>query len=57
MPRRGSGSDDYDPEVTFTEKEARRECIQARQFVRRIRRCLLDSGISESELRRGPRNG
>ena len=43
---------DYDPEVTFTQVEARHECRQTRQFLGRIRRHLLDQGFTNAELRR-----
>jgi uncharacterized protein (UPF0332 family) len=48
---------DYDPQVSFSKEKARRECSQTRQFVRRIRRYLLDSGFKESELRKRTNDG
>jgi uncharacterized protein (UPF0332 family) len=43
---------DYDPELIFSRQDALRECRETRKFLRRIRRYLLDKGITESELRR-----
>jgi len=43
---------DYNPQATFSEKDARRECRETRQFVRRIRQYLRDNGFTESELRK-----
>lgn len=45
-------SADYDPQVSFSESDARNECGQSRKFIRRIRRYLLDQGFKVSELRR-----
>jgi len=42
---------DYDPVVSFSAKEARAACREARAFVGRIRRYLLDQGFTRSELR------
>jgi uncharacterized protein len=44
---------DYDAELTFSAKEAREACREARAFVVRIRRYLLDNGLTDSELRTG----
>jgi uncharacterized protein (UPF0332 family) len=44
-------SADYDPEVTFSRKEARNECRQTRRFLTRIRQFLLAKGFSNRELR------
>jgi uncharacterized protein len=43
---------DYDPEVSFSAKEARAACREARAFVGRVRRYLLDKGFTNTELRR-----
>ena len=43
---------DYNPEVTFTTQEAQEEVRRTQEFLRRIRRYLLQSGFTESELRR-----
>ena len=42
---------DYDPEVSFSAKEARDACREAKAFVGRIRRYLLDNGFTRSQLR------
>jgi hypothetical protein len=42
---------DYDPEVSFSAKEARTACREARAFVARVRRYLLDKGFTLSQLR------
>jgi uncharacterized protein (UPF0332 family) len=42
---------DYDPEISFTPKEAREACREARAFIGRIRRFLLDKGVTNSQLR------
>jgi uncharacterized protein (UPF0332 family) len=42
---------DYDPEVSFSLKDARAACREARAFVRRIRQYLLDKGFTRSQLR------
>jgi len=42
---------DYDPEVSFSKKEARTACREARSFLARIRAYLLDNGLSRSQLR------
>jgi uncharacterized protein len=46
---------DYDPEVAYSQRDARRECTQARKFLGRIRQYLLGQGLSQAELRRRPR--
>jgi hypothetical protein len=43
---------DDDPEISFSRQDAVRECRETQKFLRRIRRYLLDKGITESELRR-----
>jgi uncharacterized protein (UPF0332 family) len=43
---------DYDPEVSFSAKEARAACREARAFVGRVRHYLLDKGFTNTELRR-----
>src|SRR3972149_4858935 len=48
---------DYDPEIAVSEKEASRECRQTRQFIRRIRRYLRDTGFKEAELRKRANDG
>ena len=42
---------DYDPEVSFARKEARGAWREARAFVSRIRRYLLDKGLTRGQLR------
>ena len=41
---------DYDVGTSFTAEEARLECRRVREFVGRIRRCLLARGLTEREL-------
>lgn len=48
-------SADYDPEITFSRKEARHECRLTRRFLSRIRRFLRARGIPSKELRGKPR--
>lgn len=48
---------DYDPEVAFSQKDARRECRQTRRFVRRLREYLKQHGFTDSELRRKASRG
>ena len=43
---------DYNPEIRFSEQDARLQCRHMRKFLSRIRRYLLDRGLTESELRR-----
>ncbi|HEV3263729.1 MAG TPA: HEPN domain-containing protein [Gemmataceae bacterium] len=43
---------DYDPDVSFSAKEARAACREARAFLGRIRRYLFDKGFTRSQLRR-----
>jgi uncharacterized protein (UPF0332 family) len=43
---------DYDPDVSFSAQEARASCREARAFVGRIRRYLLEKGFTRSQLRR-----
>jgi uncharacterized protein len=45
-------SADYDPEIDFSDKEARQTCRQTRQFLARIRRFLLGNGFTVGELRK-----
>jgi len=45
---------DYDPEIDFSGKEARKACRQTRQFLARIRRFLLGNGFTVGELRKRP---
>jgi hypothetical protein len=42
---------DYDAELSFSASQARDACREARAFVRRIRRYLLDNGLTDSQLR------
>jgi uncharacterized protein len=42
---------DYDAEVAFVEADAKHACRGAREFLGRIRRCLLTKGFTERELR------
>jgi uncharacterized protein (UPF0332 family) len=44
-------SADYDPQVSFSAKEARAACREARAFVTRIRRYLLENSFTRSHLR------
>jgi uncharacterized protein (UPF0332 family) len=44
-------SADYDPEVSFSAQESRAACREARAFVGRIRRFLLDNSFTRSQLR------
>jgi uncharacterized protein len=46
---------DYDPEIDFSGKEARKACQQTRQFLARIRQFLLGNGFTVGELRKRPR--
>lgn len=46
---------DYDAETSFSKQEARSECRRARDFLRRIKSCLLTNGIEEKELRKSQR--
>jgi uncharacterized protein (UPF0332 family) len=49
---------DYDPEMSFSARDARAACRQARAFVGRIRRYLRDNGFTASQLRsRRRKNG
>lgn len=48
---------DYNPEATFSVKDARNACRQARTFLRRIRQYLLSEGFTNSELRKRTHNG
>jgi uncharacterized protein (UPF0332 family) len=48
---------DYDPEVSFSAKEARAACRAARAFISRMRRYLLDKGFTRSQLRRSTGRG
>jgi uncharacterized protein (UPF0332 family) len=43
---------DYDSEISVSKGDARENCRGTRRFLNRIRRYLLDKGITESELRR-----
>ena len=43
---------DYNPEVSFSEEDARDECRQTRRFIRRIRQYLLSKEFTESALRK-----
>jgi uncharacterized protein (UPF0332 family) len=43
---------DYNPQVSFSAKEANDACRDARAFVRRIRSYLLANGFTVSQLRR-----
>jgi uncharacterized protein (UPF0332 family) len=45
---------DYDPEIPFNRRDARRAFRQTRQFLARIRRFLLGKGFTAGELRRKP---
>ena len=46
---------DYDTEVSFSRKDARQECRRTREFLRRIQRYLLENGLTNQDLRKGPR--
>lgn len=39
---------DYDVETEFSKKEARSECVRAREFLKRIKRYLLKNGPQRS---------
>ena len=41
---------DYDAELSFSADQARGACREARAFVRRIRRYLLDNGFNPTQL-------
>ena len=41
---------DYNVHARFTSEETRYECRQAREFVKRIERYLLDNGLTDEEL-------
>ena len=43
---------DYNVNVSVTLREARENCRRSRRFLSRIRRYLLDKGLTEAELRR-----
>ncbi len=43
---------DYDVEMLFSQKDVRRQCRQTRAFLARMRRYLLASGFTASELRK-----
>jgi uncharacterized protein (UPF0332 family) len=43
---------DYDAESNFSEEEVSHDCRRARSFIQRIRRFLLSSGFTQSELRK-----
>jgi uncharacterized protein (UPF0332 family) len=43
---------DYNPEKSFSKKEARQELRRTRAFVRRIRDFLLENGFHKRDLRR-----
>lgn len=42
---------DYDSEASFSLEDARHECRRTRQFLARIRRHLLEGGLTPGELR------
>src|SRR5882724_515473 len=44
---------DYDPEIDFLGKEARKACRQTRQFLARIRRFLLGNGSQSASCANG----
>jgi uncharacterized protein (UPF0332 family) len=46
---------DYDVEIEFSQEDARGECRRTRQFLERVKRYLLKSGLKEGELRRRKR--
>jgi len=46
---------DYDPEITFTKKQAQAALRDARAFLSRIRSYLLANGLNRSELAIGKR--
>jgi uncharacterized protein (UPF0332 family) len=46
---------DYDVETHFSKKEARSECVRAREFLKRIKRYLLKNDLKETELRKRQR--
>jgi hypothetical protein len=41
---------DYDIGTSYSSKDAREECGRAEEFLARIRRYLLDNGLTELEL-------
>ena len=41
---------DYNVHMRFTSEETRYECRQAREFMERIERYLLDNGLTDEEL-------
>ena len=43
---------DYDLGASFSSEEADRQCRSAREFVDRIRRYLIENGLSDAELGR-----
>lgn len=43
---------DYDVETSFSKKEARSECRRTGEFLKRMKRYLLKSGLKETELRK-----
>jgi hypothetical protein len=47
---------DYDVETSFSKQEARSECRRSREFLNRIKRYLLKTGLTESELRKRQRD-
>ena len=48
---------DYNVHARFTSEETRYECRQAREFVKRIERYLLDNGLTDEELGPEPNSG
>jgi uncharacterized protein (UPF0332 family) len=42
---------DYDAELSFSPSQAREACKEARAFVGRIRRYLMDNGFTSAQLR------
>ena len=47
---------DYDVETSFSKEEARSECRRSREFLDRIKRYLLKTGLTETELRKRQRD-
>ena len=41
---------DYDFEISFSFDEAQRECRRAREFIERIRRYLIENGLTDDDL-------
>lgn len=44
---------DYNVHMSFSSDETRYECRRAREFISRIRRYLIDNGLTEDELGQG----